>query len=42
MSRWLVVAIAGALTGRVLIHHIDQQVFELLVLTLIAGIRLLL
>ena len=38
------VAIAGALTGRVLIRHINQQVFEVLalVLTLIAGLRLLL
>lgn len=37
------VAIAGALTGRVLIRHINQQAFELLalVLTLIAGARLL-
>lgn len=37
------VAVAGALTGRALIHHINQQLFELLalVLTLIAGIRLL-
>ena len=37
------VAIAGALTGRVLIRHINQQVFELLalVLTLVAGLRLL-
>jgi uncharacterized membrane protein YfcA len=37
------VAVAGALTGRVLIRHINQQVFELLalVLTLIAGLRLL-
>ncbi|MCS6825877.1 MAG: sulfite exporter TauE/SafE family protein [Caldilinea sp.] len=36
-------AIAGALTGRVLIRHINQQAFELmaLVLTLIAGARLL-
>jgi uncharacterized membrane protein YfcA len=33
------VPIAGALTGRVLIHRINQQVFEMLalVLTLIAG-----
>lgn len=37
------VAVAGAFTGRVLIRHINQQVFELLALalTLIAGIRLL-
>ena len=37
------VAIAGALTGRVLIRHINQQVFELLALalTLVAGLRLL-
>jgi uncharacterized membrane protein YfcA len=36
-------AVAGALTGRVLIRWIDQQLFELLALgmTLIAGIRLL-
>jgi hypothetical protein len=36
-------AIAGALTGRVLIRHINQQAFELmaLALTLIAGARLL-
>jgi len=36
------VAIVGALTGRVLVHHINQQVFALMVLTLFAGIRLLL
>ncbi|MFO7635599.1 MAG: sulfite exporter TauE/SafE family protein [Caldilinea sp.] len=38
------VAVAGAFTGRVLIRHINQQVFEMLalVLTLVAGIRLLL
>ena len=37
------VAVAGALTGRVLIRHINQQVFELLalVLTFVAGLRLL-
>ncbi|HQY90160.1 sulfite exporter TauE/SafE family protein [Caldilinea sp.] len=37
------VAVAGALTGRVLIRHINQQVFELLALalTLVAGLRLL-
>jgi len=37
------VAVAGALTGRVLIRHINQQIFELLalVLTLVAGLRLL-
>ncbi|MFM7581910.1 MAG: TSUP family transporter, partial [Caldilinea sp.] len=36
-------AVAGALTGRVLIRWIDQQLFELLAfgMTLIAGIRLL-
>jgi uncharacterized membrane protein YfcA len=36
-------AIAGALTGRMLIRHINQQAFEFLalVLTLIAGARLL-
>jgi len=35
------VAVAGALTGRVLIRHINQQVFELLalVLTFVAGLR---
>ena len=38
------VAVAGALTGRVLIRHINQQAFEMLalVLTLVAGLRLLL
>ncbi len=37
------VAVAGALTGRVLIRHINQQVFEVLalVLTFVAGLRLL-
>jgi uncharacterized membrane protein YfcA len=37
-------AVAGALTGRVLIKYIDQRLFELLamVLTLLAGLRLLL
>jgi uncharacterized membrane protein YfcA len=37
-------AVAGALTGRVLIKHIDQKLFELLAmgLTLLAGLRLLL
>jgi uncharacterized membrane protein YfcA len=36
-------AIIGAVTGRMLIHHIDQKLFEMLalVLTLIAGLRLL-
>ncbi len=36
------VAIAGALTGRILIRHINQQVFEVLalVLTMVAGLRL--
>jgi uncharacterized membrane protein YfcA len=37
-------AVAGALTGRVLIRYIDQRLFEILamVLTLLAGLRLLL
>jgi uncharacterized membrane protein YfcA len=37
-------AVAGALTGRVLIKHIDQKLFELLAMgfTLLAGLRLLL
>lgn len=36
-------AVAGALTGRILIKHIDQRLFELLAMlfTLLAGIRLL-
>ena len=35
-------AVLGALTGHVLIHHINQNLFELLalVLTLVAGLRL--
>jgi len=37
-------AVAGAITGRILIKYIDQRLFELLamVLTLLAGLRLLL
>jgi uncharacterized membrane protein YfcA len=37
-------AVAGALTGRVIIKYIDQKLFELLAmaLTLLAGLRLLL
>ncbi len=37
-------AILGALSGRLLIHRIDQKLFEMLalVLTLLAGLRLLL
>ncbi len=36
-------AMAGAVTGRILIKYIDQRLFELLamVLTLVAGLRLL-
>jgi uncharacterized protein len=36
-------AIVGAVTGRMLIHHINQKLFEMLalVLTLLAGLRLL-
>jgi uncharacterized membrane protein YfcA len=36
-------AMAGAVTGRILIKYIDQRLFELLamVLTLAAGLRLL-
>jgi uncharacterized membrane protein YfcA len=37
-------AVAGALTGRILIKYIDQRLFELLAMafTLLAGLRLLL